>query len=77
MLVNLGDFAYKRAAVGAKNAFDGQFIEFALHEFVGFGESMSTFTVRAAKIDYFRVFFLEIYAFSMQELHIQILHLVH
>lgn len=50
MFVDLSHFACKRAAIGTENAFDGEFIDFAFHEFVGFCESVGTFAMGAAKI---------------------------
>ena len=50
MFVDLSHFACKGAAIGAENTFDGEFIDFTLHEFVGFREGVRTFAMCASKI---------------------------
>ena len=50
MFVDLSHFACKRAAIGAEDAFNGEFIDFTLHEFVRFREGVGTFAMGASKI---------------------------
>jgi len=79
VFINLSNFADKRATIGPKNAFYCQLVDFVLHKFICFREGVGAFAMGASGEDvlFKKLMILEIYAFSMQELQIQILHLEH